>query len=260
VPPLEKKIELFGLPFEARPLAESVEFLYQKICERSSKACVVVTPNLDHLVQMHKRAGLRDLYRQADLFFADGFPIVVSSMLLGRPLPGRSPGPDLTKRLIAACARDRKKIFVLGGFPGEGDTIKRKLEARFPGLQAFVYTPSRAFVPDGPEGEAIVRSVAEIRPDVLFACLGLPKQEIFAITHRASLDVPVVMCVGAAVDFLVGKARRAPRMVQRVGLEWLWRLSSNPRRLWRRYLVDDVAFLPLLAKELIHQRRGNRAA
>ena len=111
------------------------------------------------------------------------------------------------------------------------------------------FAPSFGFDPDGYIAEQIGTAVEKYGPQLVFVCLGFPRQEYWALRQRVRLRGSVVLCCGAALDFIVGRVRRAPAFVRRVGFEWLWRLASEPRRLWRRYLVDDVAFLALLLRE-----------
>ena len=112
------------------------------------------------------------------------------------------------------------------------------------------------FDPLGPEGQAYADRVRERQPDVVFLCVGMPKQEHWVLHHAGELPGGILLCVGAAMEFAIGLQRRAPLWMQRIGLEWLWRLASNPRRLWRRYLVDDPRFLGLCWRQW-RKRRGS---
>jgi N-acetylglucosaminyldiphosphoundecaprenol N-acetyl-beta-D-mannosaminyltransferase len=141
--------------------------------------------------------------------------------------------------------------------PGNEAMLSAELKARFPGLQVEVFSPSMRFDPNGIEGHEALHRIALSQPAIVFICLGMPKQENWAIQHRAKVSASLVMCVGAAMEFALGQKRRAPMWMQRNGLEWVWRLASEPRRLWRRYLVESLAFARLLWRErAVHARRG----
>ncbi|QHI99879.1 WecB/TagA/CpsF family glycosyltransferase [Xylophilus rhododendri] len=224
-------------------------------------ATVVVTTNVDHLVRLDRAtAEFVALYRDADAIFADGMPLVWASHYLAEtPLPERVTGADLFVTLAERAAALRLPIFVVGGMPGDEPQLTAELSARFPGLQVEVYSPSMQFSADGIEGYEAVRRIARSQPAMVFVCLGMPKQETWAMLHRSSLATSVVMCVGAALEFALGHKRRAPLWMQRHGMEWLWRLATEPRRLWRRYLVQSVRFIRLLWNErtISAQRSAN---
>ncbi len=210
---------------------------------------VVVTPNVDHLVRLDGMQAFRSRYASADYIFADGMPVVWASRLLGRPLPERVTGADLMLQLCELAPSRGWRVAVLGGEPGEEAELEAAFARRFPGIRVAIRCPSMQFDPEGPEGDAAAEWVRAQQADVICVCVGMPKQEKWALRHADSLPGGVALCVGAAMHFAIGRQRRAPRWVQRAGFEWLWRLASDPRRLWRRYLVDDRLFLKLCWRE-----------
>jgi N-acetylglucosaminyldiphosphoundecaprenol N-acetyl-beta-D-mannosaminyltransferase len=148
------------------------------------------------------------------------------------------------------AAAHGKSLFLLGGRPGIAERAASSLHARYAGLRiAGTYAPPMGFERDGAEQRRIVEHVNRVRPDLLAIGLGAPKQELWIAAHRSELDFGVALCIGAAIDFAAGTVRRAPRYMQKHGLEWLWRLGQEPRRLWKRYLVEDLAFGALVARE-----------
>ncbi len=202
------------------------------------------------LTLARRDATLRRIYNASYLTTPDGMPLV----WLGPPGVDRVYGPDL---LLAVCDAGRAiglRHYFFGGTPGVAAELATRLTARFPGLAvAGTFTPP--FRPlDATESAALHADVARTRPDVIWVGLGTPKQEHFMAAHAATLDCALLIGVGAAFDFHSGRVRQAPRWIQRSGLEWLFRLASEPRRLGRRYLVTT----PLFAAHVLAQRAGLR--
>jgi N-acetylglucosaminyldiphosphoundecaprenol N-acetyl-beta-D-mannosaminyltransferase len=248
-----RRVRLFDLDLVSVDFSQAVALLTTEAAE-SKTAKVVATPNVDHLVRLDTMPAFRARYADADYLFADGMPLVWASRWFGRPLPERVTGSDLT---VALCGEARERgwrIAMLGGAPGQEEALRMRFAQVYPGLHVDIRCPSMNFDPLGAEGEAAAQWVRDCAPRLVFVCLGMPKQETWALHHAPALPGGVVMCVGAAMDFALGMQRRAPLAVQRAGFEWLWRLASNPRRLWRRYLVDDRKFLGLLWREWRHKR------
>jgi N-acetylglucosaminyldiphosphoundecaprenol N-acetyl-beta-D-mannosaminyltransferase len=197
------------------------------------------------LTEARRDPALRRIYNASWLTTPDGMPLV----WLGPPGVERVYGPDL---MLAVCAAGRAvglRHYLCGGVPGVADTLKQKLTARFPGLEVVgTFTPP--FRPlDETEAAALRADIARTRPDVVWVGLGTPKQERFMARHARELDAGVLIGVGAAFDFHSGRVRQAPRWMQRSGLEWLFRLGTEPRRLGPRYLVTN----PLFALRVIAQ-------
>jgi len=242
---------MFGLEIMALDYQEAASRLVATAAAGKRPSTVVVTPNVDHLVRLdHASPEFRALYASADAIFADGMPLVWASRIFGsQPLPGRVTGADLFVTLAQRAAELDLPVFVIGGLPGDEPVLSAALSARFPGLRAEVYSPSMQFDPNGAEGHEALNRIALAGPAIVFVCLGMPKQERWAITHRTRISASLVMCVGAAMEFALGQKRRAPHWMQHNGFEWLWRLVSEPRRLWRRYLVQSLRFVRLLRHE-----------
>jgi N-acetylglucosaminyldiphosphoundecaprenol N-acetyl-beta-D-mannosaminyltransferase len=210
----------------------------------------IVTPNVDHVLRSRREQPFREAYRQATLCLADGMPLVWASRLLGQPLAGRVAGADLVPALCQAAARAGHTVFFLGG---QGDVAARaaeRLATAIAGLLvAGTYAPPDRFGDEAESTDAAVEAVNRARPVVLFVGLGSPKQELWVHQNWDRLACAVAVCCGAAIDYAARVRPRAPAWMQRAGLEWLWRLAHEPRRLWRRYLVEDVAFLGIFLKE-----------
>lgn len=247
---------LFGLDILAVTFDDAVTLLSEAAVRRDGAAKVVVTPNVDHVVRLDRQPEFKRNYAQADFLFADGMPVIWASRLLGEPLPERVTGADLFTALCRQAVAGNWRVALLGGMPGDEARLQARFEEYYPGLRIDIRCPSMRFDPYGEEGLAAADWVRELDADVVFVCLGMPKQENWSLRHAPSFGGGIVLCVGAAMEFAIGLQSRAPLWVQRNGLEWLWRLASNPRRLWRRYLVEDTRFLALCWREWHARRRG----
>ncbi len=247
-------VRLFGLDIAAVSFDEAVEALTRAATKRNGKASVVVTPNVDHVTRLSSAPEFRSRYNQAEFIFADGMPVVWVSRLLGQRLPERVTGADLFVALCRHAQQHDRRVMLLGGMPGTEDALLKRFAQYYPGLRIDIVSPPMNFNPLGPDGEAYAQRVRDASPDIVFLCVGMPKQENWALHFAPTLPGGIVLCVGAAMEFAIGLQQRAPRWMQRVGLEWAWRLASNPRRLWRRYLVDDRRFLSLCWRQWREQR------
>jgi N-acetylglucosaminyldiphosphoundecaprenol N-acetyl-beta-D-mannosaminyltransferase len=194
-------------------------------------------------------------YAGAGLTVPDGMPLVWLGRRAGHRGVARVYGPDLMLELCERAARRGGSCFYLGGAPGVAESLAAVLETRFPGLRtAGTWSPPFGLDPLRVDAEAVAR-VNAARPEIVWVGLGCPRQELWMATHRPHLDTAALMGVGAAFDFLTGRVRQAPRWMQRSGLEWLFRLIQEPRRLWRRYVLLNAQFVVHLALQLTGLRR-----
>jgi N-acetylglucosaminyldiphosphoundecaprenol N-acetyl-beta-D-mannosaminyltransferase len=212
----------------------------------------VVTVNLDFLSIAERDDRFRALINAADLAVADGMPLVWLSRLRGEPLVERVAGVELVEDSCALAAQTGHGVFLLGAGPGVAATAAERLKERHPGLRIVgTYSP-----PKGPlerkESDRLVRMIREAAPGFLFVALGAPRQDIWIHENLRELNVPVSMGVGCVFDLLAGVSSRAPRWMQTAGLEWSYRLLREPRRLWRRYILND---LPLFGRLLLSARQ-----
>jgi N-acetylglucosaminyldiphosphoundecaprenol N-acetyl-beta-D-mannosaminyltransferase len=254
------RIRLFGMTIDRINLDEAAARLLRWTGDDyPSEGCrYVVTPNVDHAVMYQTSAPLRDVYEHAAMVTADGAPLVAVAKLLGRQLPERVAGSDLTPRLFdeasAAFQRGERRalrLFLLGAGPGVAERAAAVVKLRWPGVEPVgCYSPPMGFERDDAENARILAKIEDARPDVLLVGLGAPKQELWVGRWRARLAARVVLCAGATIDFLAGEKKRSPRWMQRVGLEWAHRLLSEPKRLARRYARDAWVFPQLVWAEL----------
>lgn len=187
-------------------------------------------------------AELRRILNEADLVYCDGAGVKWGARILGRPLPERMTGADWIHDLCRACQETGMTLYLLGGEPGVAAEAARVLMARYPGLNV-VGTHHGHYDHDGSENDAVIAEINALHPDILLVGFGTPLQEKWIGRHFQRLQVPVVWAVGALVDFVTGKKPRAPRWMLDHGLEWLYRLCTEPRRLWKRYIVGNPVFI-----------------
>lgn len=248
-------VDMFGIPISNIDLAGACDRIEARIKHRTPG--YVVTTNVNHVCLCHRDEVFRGAYENAFLALADGVPLIWASWLLGRPLRKKLSGSDLVPWLSKFAAEKNFSIFLLGGTPGTADETAKILQKRHPNLKiAGVHCPPYGFEKDPEEQAKIMEILHAAKPDLLFVALGSPKQELWMRENYQAIDVPVSIGVGATFDFISGRIRRAPALVQQLGFEWGWRLAMEPRRLWRRYLVEDTLFFRLLWQEF---RKGRRA-
>jgi N-acetylglucosaminyldiphosphoundecaprenol N-acetyl-beta-D-mannosaminyltransferase len=178
------------------------------------------------------------------LVLVDGTPMMWAARFLGTPLPGRVSGSDFVPAFCPIAAKAGHRIFLLGAAPGIAESAKSWLQRKATGLRIVgTYAPPFGFERDKRESDRVISVVTRTQPDVLFTAFGSPKQEKWLFRHYHDMNVPVSMGVGSTFDYLAGRLKRAPMWMQRAGLEWSYRLAQEPRRLWRRYLLDDPPFI-----------------
>ena len=217
---------------------------------------MVVTPNTDHVLRLQNDPTFGAAYRFASLTLADGMPIVMASRLLGEPLPERVTGADLVPALCARAAAAGLKVFFFGAPPGVAALAAAVAHRTYPGLALpGAYCPPLGFERDPIQNELCIASIRSASPDIVFVALGSPKQEYWIAEHFQEFTHGVFLGVGAAVEFLAGTQRRSPVWMQKVGLEWLHRLLSEPRRLWRRYL-SNVLFVKIFFNEWQRRKKA----
>ncbi len=217
---------------------------------RSKTNKFIVTPNVDHIIRLRKDAKFRKCYKSSSLILADGMPILWAASFLGMPLKEKVSGSDLFFKLCELSARKGYKLFFLGGREGASKKSAEVMSKKFPSLRVVgFYCPPFGFENDTKETSRILEAIKKVSPDILFIGVGSPKQEKWIYDHKEEYNVPVSIGVGAAFDFASGVVRRSPIWMQKIGLEWLWRLMMEPKRLWKRYLIDDPVFFWLVVKQ-----------
>ncbi len=213
----------------------------------------VVTPNAQHVVLLEKDQHFREIYSHASLVLPDGFSLLLAARLFGKRLKERVTGVDLFQALCGRAAEMGLRVYLMGGQPGSAALAARKLKGAYPNLiVAGTYCPAWGFENDSRQLDAMARMIRKAKPHILFVGLGAPKQENWIYEHGLKLGVPVCMGIGGSFEMVGGITTRAPRWLQRVGLEWLFRLAVEPRRMWKRYLIGNVQFMALVFGQLLH--------
>lgn len=239
---------IFGLDFTDATAQQLVETMTG---QPAVGAQMLVTCNLDHVVNLHRNPAFRAAYLTAWRTTVDGAPVFLYQRLRGGAAPARVTGADLFPALMRSVDPHRHRPFFITANDSIGEALQAELEAR-----GFVFTaPPFLTVPFGFERDikatdAAITAITSFAATHLFLGIGSPKSEIWAASHRDRLGALYILPVGAALEFHTGKKSRAPRIVRRLGLEGVWRLGSEPRRLWRRYMVYSWVFFAAIRDDL----------
>lgn len=243
--PAARKVRLGTIHVDVVGFDEAIDAIDELVAAR--RGGYVVTPNVDHVVLAESDPGLRAAYAGASLSLADGMPLLWISRAMGHPLPEKVSGSDLIRPVAQRAAREGWRVYLLGAAPGVGAMAAERLRAENPGLVvAGVDAPPLGFERDPAQLGAVIARANAAAPDVVFVALGCPKQELFMASQARELAPAVLLGIGASLDFVAGTIRRAPRWMSRAGLEWLFRLSQDPKRLAHRYLVRDRAIAKIV--------------
>jgi N-acetylglucosaminyldiphosphoundecaprenol N-acetyl-beta-D-mannosaminyltransferase len=242
------RVNVLGVGVNVTSLREAVTMVERWICQRA-KHYVCIT-GAHGVMESRRDDALRGILNQAGMVTADGMSLVWYSRLVRNAPAERVYGPDLMRALTAISPERGYRHFYYGGPPGVAEKLKDAMEATYPGVTIVgtLSPPFRELTPD--EDNAIVARINAACPDIVWVGLSTPKQEFWMARHLGRIDAPVMIGVGAAFDFLAGTKRQAPPWMQRNGLEWLFRLLTEPRRLWRRYFYIVPGFALLTAREL----------
>lgn len=252
---------VLGVPIDDLTMPEALARIdaFVNHGRRSGRSHQIATVNADFAVKALEDPELRYLLQQADMATADGMPLVWGARLLGVPLKDRVTGADLVPALAERAAEQGYSLYFLGARPGVAARAAEILKERYPDLHiAGVQAPP--FSPVLDMDEKIADQIRAASPDILLVAFGNPKQEKWIGMHGAELGVPVMIGVGGTLDFIAGETRRAPRWMQRIGLEWAHRLLQEPRRMWQRYVRDLWGFSTFFVRQWWAMRRAQAPA
>ena len=242
-----QRVRIGPVWLDAVTFAEAVEEIER--LATSGLGGSVFTPNVDHMVNLARSPAFRAAYSRARLALVDGQALLWASRLLGTGLPEKISGSDLVPRVLDLAGKRGLRVYFLGGAPGVAVAAAEIARKRYGVEVAGVDSPMIAS--DGAAPPEVIARIREARPHILLVALGAPKQELFVDRHREELGGTVSLGIGASLDFVAGTVRRAPAWVSRAGFEWLFRMAQDPRRLARRYLLDDPRFAAIFLRTLL---------
>ncbi|HTU31226.1 MAG TPA: WecB/TagA/CpsF family glycosyltransferase [Solirubrobacteraceae bacterium] len=250
-----RTVPLMGLDVAAISERDTIDYVLEGLHGR--RGGWICPANLDVLRQWRASAQVRELVAAADLVVADGMPLVWAGEIQGSPLPERVAGSSLIVSLTAAAADAGASVFLLGGNPGTAEAAVAELSRLAPELRlAGTMCPPFGFDRDPAWLDRIERELRATRPDIVYVGLGFPKQERLIVELRDRLPYTWFLSCGVSFSFVAGEIRRAPAVMQRLGLEWLHRMVQEPTRLYRRYLLLGVPFLvQLMSSALVFRLR-----
>ena len=250
---LRKRMKICGVGFSNLSLLEYGDLLKIQ-AGKDAGNLFVVTPNVDFIVRAHKDEKFREMIAQADLSLCESAVLLGSCALLGTRFRAKITGHDASDMIFRLARERHEGVFLLGSDASTVKLAAEKLPAAYPGL--VISGICDGFF-DLSHSAEIVRQINMSGARYLFVGMGSPRQEQWVHEHRSELDVRVIICIGGLFDIFSGKAKRAPRWVQHCGLEWAWRLAHEPKRLWKRYLIDDMLIFWLLPKDFFQGRLYN---
>jgi N-acetylglucosaminyldiphosphoundecaprenol N-acetyl-beta-D-mannosaminyltransferase len=247
--PRRVRSEILGCPLDHVDLQDAVAYCEEVIATGGFAQHMAV--NAAKLVAMRHDPQLHESVTQCELITADGQSIVWASQLLGDPLPCRVAGIDLMQALLECSAQRGYRVYVLGATPAVLERAIERMRAHHPEL--VIAGARNGYYADSEEAE-VAAEIAAARPDILFVAMSSPRKEYFLARYGRAIDVPFVMGVGGSIDVYAGLVQRAPVLMQRAGLEWLFRLAQEPRRLAKRYVTTNAEFLLVLGRALLRRR------
>lgn len=255
---MHSQVGILGAYVDSVTLGEAAQRAHEFVS--SGLPHQIVTVNVDFIRLAQENLEFRAVINRSDLAIADGMPLVWASRWLGEQLPERVTGVELVDQCCSMATTKGYRVFLLGGEDGVAQGAAEVLTNRFPGLQVVgAYSP-----PVGPfsdeEDRKMVNMIQEAQPHILFVAFGAPKQDLWISQHRDEINVPLAIGVGGVFNFLTGRVKRAPDWMQKGGLEWFYRVVQEPRRLWRRYFLQDMPTLVKILGDAMHNRAAIQEA
>ncbi|WP_438434520.1 WecB/TagA/CpsF family glycosyltransferase [Gorillibacterium sp. sgz500922] len=242
-----EKVKLLNTYVNNVTINETLDIIEQMI--QRGKKSYIVTVNVDIIMKIENDEYLKKIADNADMVLVDGKPLIWISKMYKRPIKEKVSGSDLVPKLCDLAAEKGYTMFILGGKDGIAEQAKQNIERDYPGVKVVgTYAPPFGFDKDYTELAYINSMISALHPDLLITCFGCPKQEKWIYDNIQNYDAKVSVCAGATVDFLAGNIKRAPRWMSEHGLEWFYRFLQEPRRLFKRYFIDDVKIPRLIWK------------
>lgn len=218
-------------------------------CIRERRIGQVITPNVDQIVRMEWDNYFREICESCELLLVDGHPLLWIAKFYGEPFKQKICGSDLVPILCEMASKKGYSVFFLGAAPGIAKIAADKMVQKYPGLAiAGTFSPPLGFEKDENEMNKINRMLFESKADMLFVGMGVPKQDIFIYENMSKYQIPVSFSIGGTIDFIAGKQKRAPKWMSKIGFEWLYRLFHDPKKMFKRYFIDDLKIFKLVFK------------
>ncbi len=244
-------INLFGIKIHALTMDELINICGEHISKKDSLLLGVI--NVAKLVNSRKNDELHRSLTEADIVLADGLPIIWLSRMIGNPLPERVAGIDIMYKLLKEANKKHYRVYFLGAKPEVLQTMIKTIQKDCPGIPIAGYRDGYF---DKDEEQDVAKNIKDSRADILFVGISSPKKENFLKNWQKVIDAPICHGVGGSFDILAGATKRAPIWMQKSGLEWLYRLIQEPRRMWRRYLFTSIIFIKLSFEAILRARFG----
>lgn len=241
------RLRLMNIEIDNLTMDETLDAIDSLIKE--DNCSYVITPNVDHIVQLERDEELKRVYENASLILTDGKPLIWISNWYKTPIKEKISGSDLFPRVCDLAAKKGYTMYLLGAAEGVAAKAANNLMNKYKGLNIVgAYSPPFGFEKDKAELKKIESQIQDVHPDILIVGLGCPKQEKYMYHHCKELGVPISFGLGASIDFEAGNIKRAPKWMSEHGLEWLYRITQDPKRLAKRYLVDDMKIIGIARK------------
>lgn len=218
-------------------------------CIRNRMIGQVITPNVDQIVRIEWDKYFKKICESCELLLVDGHPLIWTAKYYGQPFKEKICGSDLMPELCQVAAKKGYSVFLLGAAPGVAQKAADKLKKIYPKLKvAGVYSPPLGFENNPNELDYINKMLFDSKADMLFVGMGVPKQDIFIYENMHKYQIPMSFSIGGTIDFIAGEQKRAPVWMRKIGFEWFYRLLTNPKKMFKRYLIDDIKFFALVKK------------
>ena len=249
------KIDILGTPISSLTMDELFSD-WEVVIQEGQKAQVCITP-VNSILAARATARVQTIYKHADFVLCDGVPVKWASELLGTPIKQRITGLDVLPKIFPFALKNDFSIFLLGASPGVAETLKKVMEAKYPGVQIVgTFVPPFRAVFSQEENEQMIQAINAVKPDILLVSLTAPKQDIWIAENLAKLDTHLAIGIGGAFEVAAGMIDRAPVWMQKAGLEWFYRFLQEPKRMFKRYFVEAPVFIPLIIKQRFNTRSG----
>ena len=228
-------------------MQETIENIEHLIKE--NKKSYIIPINVDVIMKIEKDNNLKKIVNEAEMVLIDGKPLIWISKLKKQEIKEKISGSDLVPEICKVASKKGYSLFFIGGKDGVAEQAKKRLEKEFQNINIVgTYAPPLGFENDKNEIDTINNMITNASPDILIVCLGCPKQEKWIYENIEKYSAKVSICAGATIDFLAGNVKRAPKWMSNHGLEWFYRFLQEPKRLFKRYFIDDIKIVKLIWK------------